>query len=108
MGNPDTPDSVGGKNVLAATIVRHVCCDDAGTMDNPLLVEGQVHGGVASGIAQALVEEFHYDADGNPLTTNFMDYPLRTGLATHEPTQRLTGRSSASHTAAGSSVPDLR
>jgi len=67
---------VGGKNVLAATIVRHVCCDDAGTMDNPLLVEGQVHGGVASGIAQALVEEFHYDADGNPLTTNFMDYPL--------------------------------
>jgi len=90
------------------TIVRHVCCDDAGTMVNPLLVEGQVHGGVASGIAQALVEEFHYDADGNPLTTNFMDYPLRTGLATHEPTQRLTGRSSASHTAAGSSVPDLR
>ncbi|MDG2112503.1 MAG: xanthine dehydrogenase family protein molybdopterin-binding subunit [Actinomycetota bacterium] len=58
------------------TVIRHVSCDDAGTMVNPLLVEGQVHGGVASGIAQALVEEFRYDADGNPITTNFMDYPL--------------------------------
>jgi carbon-monoxide dehydrogenase large subunit len=58
------------------TILRHVCCDDAGTMVNPLLVEGQVHGGVASGIAQALFEEFVYDADGNPLTANFADYAL--------------------------------
>lgn len=58
------------------TILRHVSCDDAGTMVNPLLVEGQVHGGVASGIAQALVEEFAYDADGNPITANFMDYAL--------------------------------
>ncbi|MEM8923817.1 MAG: xanthine dehydrogenase family protein molybdopterin-binding subunit [Actinomycetota bacterium] len=58
------------------TVLRHVACDDAGTMVNPLLVEGQVHGGVASGIAQALVEEFAYDADGNPQTANFMDYAL--------------------------------
>ncbi len=58
------------------TVVRHISCDDAGTMVNPLLVEGQVHGGVASGIAQALVEEFSYDEDGNPITANLMDYPL--------------------------------
>ena len=58
------------------SVLRHVSCDDAGTMVNPLLVEGQVHGGVASGIAQAVVEEFSYDDAGNPITANFMDYPL--------------------------------
>ncbi len=58
------------------TILRHLACDDAGTMVNPLLVEGQVHGGVASGIAQALMEEFIYDSDGNPLTATFMDYGI--------------------------------
>lgn len=54
--------------------VRHVGCDDCGIMVNPMLVAGQVHGGVASGIAQALMEEFVYDADGNPKTANFLDY----------------------------------
>ena len=58
------------------TCLRHIACDDAGTMVNPMLVEGQVHGGVASGIAQALVEEFVYDEQGNPITSNFMDYAL--------------------------------
>ncbi len=58
------------------SLLRHICCDDAGTMINPMLVEGQVHGGVASGAAQALMEEFSYDEIGNPLTMNFMDYPL--------------------------------
>ncbi|MCP3988857.1 MAG: xanthine dehydrogenase family protein [Actinomycetia bacterium] len=57
-------------------ILRHISCDDAGIMVNPMLVEGQVHGGVASGIAQAPVEEFCYDAGGNPVTANFMDYAL--------------------------------
>ena len=56
------------------TLVRHVACDDAGTVLNPLIFEGQVHGGIAQGVAQALVEEFAYDADGNPLTANFADY----------------------------------
>ena len=56
------------------TICRHIACDDAGVIVNPLLVDGQVHGGVAAGIAQALMEEFIYDADGNPQTANFMDY----------------------------------
>lgn len=58
------------------TVLRHIACDDAGTMVNPLLVEGQVHGGVASGIAQALMEEFVYDADGNPQTANLAEYAL--------------------------------
>jgi carbon-monoxide dehydrogenase large subunit len=58
------------------TPTRHVCCDDAGTLVNPMLVDGQVHGGIASGIAQATMEEFSYDEDGNPMTANFMDYAL--------------------------------
>ncbi|HEX5615185.1 MAG TPA: xanthine dehydrogenase family protein molybdopterin-binding subunit [Acidimicrobiia bacterium] len=55
-------------------LVRHIACDDAGTIINPVIVEGQVHGGVAQGAAQALFEEFVYDADGNPLTTTLLDY----------------------------------
>ena len=55
-------------------LVRHVACDDAGTVLNPLIFEGQVHGGIAQGAAQALLEEFAYDADGNPITGNFADY----------------------------------
>jgi carbon-monoxide dehydrogenase large subunit len=56
--------------------LRHVTCDDCGTIVNPLLVAGQVHGGVASGMAQALMEEFVYDEDGNPKTANFLDYGI--------------------------------
>ena len=58
------------------TLLRHIAVDDCGTVLNPLLVEGQQHGGVAAGISQALYEQVHYDADGNPLTANFMDYAL--------------------------------
>ena len=56
------------------TLQRFVAVDDAGTMINPLIVEGQRHGGIAQGVAQALCEEFVYDADGNPLTTNLADF----------------------------------
>jgi carbon-monoxide dehydrogenase large subunit len=55
---------------------RHVACDDAGTILNPLLAEGQIHGGIAQGVAQALMEEVVYDEDGTPRTTNFADYPV--------------------------------
>ena len=55
---------------------RLVACDDAGTIMNPLLAEGQIHGGIAQGVAQALMEEIVYDADGTPRTTNFADYPV--------------------------------
>jgi carbon-monoxide dehydrogenase large subunit len=58
----------------AVKILRHIAVDDAGTILNPLLAEGQVHGGIAQGAAQALLEEFSYDADGNPLTANLADY----------------------------------
>ena len=60
----------------AVTALRHIACDDAGVLVNPLIVDGQVHGGVASGIAHALIEEFVYDSDGNPQTANFMDYGI--------------------------------
>jgi carbon-monoxide dehydrogenase large subunit len=55
-------------------LLRLVACDDAGRVLNPLLAEGQRHGGLAQGAAQALFEEVAFDADGNPLTTNFADY----------------------------------
>ncbi len=55
-------------------LLRLVAVDDAGTVVNPLVFEGQVHGGVATGVAQALYEEFRYDADGTPLTTTFVGY----------------------------------
>ena len=58
------------------TLLRHIAVDDCGTVLNPLLVEGQQHGGVAAGISQTLYEQVVYDADGNPLTGNFMDYAI--------------------------------
>jgi carbon-monoxide dehydrogenase large subunit len=57
-------------------LLRLVAADDAGRILNPLLAEGQVHGGVAQGVAQALFEEMIYDDNGNPLTTNFTDYAI--------------------------------
>jgi carbon-monoxide dehydrogenase large subunit len=62
----------------AVHLERIVTVDDAGTILNPLLALGQVHGGLAQGIAQALFEEFSYDDDGNPLTSTFADYGLPT------------------------------
>ncbi len=55
-------------------LVRHVSVDDCGRILNPLLVEGQVHGGLAQGIAQALYEEVRYDEQGNPITGNLSTY----------------------------------
>ena len=61
-----------------ARLVRHIAVDDCGTVLNHMLVEGQIHGGVAQGVAQALYEEFVYDAEGNPLTTSLIDYVIPT------------------------------
>jgi aerobic carbon-monoxide dehydrogenase large subunit len=58
------------------TPLRMITVDDAGRILNPLIAEGQIHGGIAQGIGQALYEEFEYDADGNPLTGNFADYSV--------------------------------
>jgi aerobic carbon-monoxide dehydrogenase large subunit len=53
-----------------------VAVDDCGNVINPLLAEGQVHGGLAQGIAQILFEEVRYDSDGNPLTATLVDYGI--------------------------------
>jgi carbon-monoxide dehydrogenase large subunit len=63
-------DTGTGKAVLR----RMVTVDDAGTVLNPLLAEGQRHGGIAQGAAQALLEEVVYDAAGNPQTASLADY----------------------------------
>jgi carbon-monoxide dehydrogenase large subunit len=59
-----------------ARLLRHIAVDDCGVVLNPLLVEGQQHGGIAAGVGQALFEHMQYDEDGNPLTGNFLDYTL--------------------------------
>ena len=55
-------------------LLRHLCVDDCGNVVNPLLAEGQQHGGIAQGVAQALWEEMVYDDHAGPRTTNFGDY----------------------------------
>ncbi len=59
-------------------IRTYACVDDVGTPINPMLIDGQVHGGLAQGIAQALFEEVVYDEDGNLVTGTFVDYTLPT------------------------------
>ena len=58
------------------TVQRVIAVDDAGTLLNPLIVDGQIHGGIGQGVAQALLEWMQYDEDGNPVTSNFADYPV--------------------------------
>jgi carbon-monoxide dehydrogenase large subunit len=65
-------DTETGKTAL----LRHIAVDDCGRILNPMLVDGQVHGGVAQGAAQALFEEVLYDAEGTPLTANLMAYAM--------------------------------
>jgi carbon-monoxide dehydrogenase large subunit len=65
-------DTETGQVVLS----RMLTVDDAGRIVNPLLVEGQRHGGISQGAAQALLEEVRYDVDGNPITANFADYGI--------------------------------
>jgi carbon-monoxide dehydrogenase large subunit len=60
------------------TILRYVALQDSGILVNPLIVDGQVHGGIAHGIGNALLEWMGYDDDGQPVTTNFAEYLLPT------------------------------
>ena len=55
-------------------LLRYIAVDDVGTVVNPVIVEGQIHGGIAQGVAQALYEEAVYDDDGNLLTSNMVTY----------------------------------
>ena len=56
--------------------MRYFAVNDFGTVVNPMIVAGQLHGGVAQGIGQALMEEVCYDDNGQPITGSFMDYAL--------------------------------
>jgi carbon-monoxide dehydrogenase large subunit len=58
------------------TIDRFVACDDFGNVINPMIVEGQVHGGIAQGIGQALLEHGIYNEDGQLVTGSYMDYAM--------------------------------
>ncbi len=60
----------------AVELQRMIAVDDAGRIINPLVAEGQVHGGVVAGIAQALYEELTYDEEGNPLNANLVTYGI--------------------------------
>jgi carbon-monoxide dehydrogenase large subunit len=59
-------------------VLRYVVSEDCGVMINPMIVEGQIAGGVVQGIGGTLYEHFVYDGEGNPLTTTFMDYLVPT------------------------------
>jgi carbon-monoxide dehydrogenase large subunit len=61
---------------------RFLAVDDCGTVINPMIVEGQIHGGLTEGFAMAFIQEIQYDRDGNNLNTNFTDYLLPTSLET--------------------------
>jgi carbon-monoxide dehydrogenase large subunit len=67
--DPDTGD---------VEILRYMAMDDCGNVINPMIVNGQIHGGLAQGIGQALFEDAVYDSDGNLLTGSLVDYPLPT------------------------------
>src|SRR5690606_3665351 len=57
-------------------VVRYTVVDDFGVTVNPMLLAGQVHGGVAQGIGQALIEDAIYSEDGQLITATFMDYAM--------------------------------
>lgn len=59
-------------------VLRYLAMDDCGNVINPMIVNGQIHGGLAQGIGQALFEDAVYDSDGNLLTGSLVDYPLPT------------------------------
>jgi carbon-monoxide dehydrogenase large subunit len=58
------------------SVVRYVAVDDCGPAINPMIIDGQIHGGIVHGIGQALYERIHFDADGNLVTGTFVDYAL--------------------------------
>ena len=62
------------------TIRKYVCVDDIGKIINPVIVQGQIHGGLAQGIAQALYEEAVYDDSGNLITGSMVDYLVPSAL----------------------------
>ena len=70
------------KDTGAVKVRRFLAIDDCGTVINPMIVEGQIHGGLTEGFAIAFMQEIVYDASGNNLNTNFTDYLVPTSLET--------------------------
>lgn len=68
------------------TILRYVIAEDCGPIVNPLIVDGQIHGGLAQGLGEALLEEVIYDESGQLLTATLMDYLIPTAMETPHPT----------------------
>jgi len=62
------------------SVLRYAIAEDCGRLINPAIVEGQIHGGLAQGLGEALLEQVIYDAAGQPLTGTFMDYLLPTAM----------------------------
>jgi len=62
------------------TILDYLVTEDVGRKINPMIIEGQMAGGLAQGIGGALLEDFAYDEDGQPLATSFMDYLMPTAM----------------------------
>jgi len=80
------------KDTGEAEIKRYIAVDDCGRQLNPLLVEGQIHGGIAQGIGQAMIEGVEYTEDGQLLTATLMDYamPLASELPSFETDSTVT------------------
>lgn len=74
------------------TLLKYVAADDCGNVISPMIVDGQLHGGIAQGIGQALFEEAVYDAEGNLLTSSLVDYIIPTAgdLPSFELTRTVT------------------
>ena len=76
----------------AVRVIRHITVDDCGNIINPLLAQGQQHGGIAQGVAQALWEEMVYADDGQPVTSTLLDYlaPSTGELPSYETNSMVT------------------
>ena len=76
----------------AVRVKRHITVDDCGNVINPMLAQGQQHGGIAQGVAQALWEEMRYAADGQPVTSTLLDYlaPTSQELPSYETHSMVT------------------
>ncbi len=79
-------------NTGKTKILRYIACDDVGNVINPMIVDGQVHGGIAQGVAQALYEHGVYDENGTLLSGSMMDYAVPTAamLPSYETARTVT------------------
>ena len=76
MSPPIVGETTWGHDTGVVEIVKFTAVDDFGKLVNPMIVEGQVHGGIAHGVGQALLEACVYDDDGQLVTGSYMDYAM--------------------------------